>query len=124
MACERWVQVKRDLTKADRVRIQRLARRGRAVDERDAPKVQALLECVLFVPAGMTRKRETLNLLIMVLVGAAFGVYFMLVEPGAGSLVLGGGGIVIVITLFLWRLWLVKRYEETARANGWASSYG
>ncbi len=94
------------------------------MDQQDAPKVQALLECVLFVPAGMTRKRETLNLLVVVLIGAGLAVYFMLVKPGAASLVLGGGGIVVVITLFVWRLWLVKRYEDTARANGWASSYG
>ncbi len=124
MGCERWVEMKQGLTRAERVRIQKLARSGKVVDQQDAPKVQAVLECFTFLPAGISRERETLNLLIMVLIGVALGVYFMLVEPGQASALLAGGGIVLAVTLFVFRLWLVKRYEETARVNGWASSHG
>jgi hypothetical protein len=116
--------MKRGLTRAERVRIQRLARSGKVVDQEDAPKVQTLLACVSFVPAGMTRKQETLNLLIVVLIGVALGVYFMVAKQGTASVVLGVGGIVIAVTFFVFRLWLVKRYQGTARANGWADLTG
>jgi hypothetical protein len=85
--------------------------------------VQALLGCVNSVPAGLTRKQETRNLLMIVLMGVALGVYFMLVHQGPASALLAGGGIVVAVTLFLFRLWLLKRYEETSRVNGWVSSY-
>lgn len=67
MGCERLVELKRQLSKAERKRILRLARSGTVItDDADREKVQIVLECFLFRPAAVSRRRERLNLLTVV----------------------------------------------------------
>lgn len=120
MSCERLVELKRQLSRAERKRILRLARSGSIIsDEHDREKVQIVLECFLLLPPGVSRRRERLNLLAIAAISLAFAIYVVIDKPGrfTGPLAIGAMGVVLF--MFLFPEWLVRRYEQTARANGW-----
>lgn len=121
-SCEEWTELKRHLSRSDRRRISRLARSGMPVhDDSDAAAVRLLLECFSFVPPGMSRRRETLNLLGVVAVVVAIALYFSATRPGALFDVLAVAAFALGMALLLVRSWLLSRYETTQQVNGWGS---
>lgn len=120
MGCERLAELKRRLNKAERKRILKLARSGRVIaDEADREKVQIVLDCFLFLPPDVSRRRERMNLLTVVAISFGFVAYFAGDYPDRFTGPVAVGAVVILFCLFLFRTWLVRRYEQTARANGW-----
>lgn len=120
MGCERLAELKRHLSRAERKRILRLARSGTVIsDEADREKVRIVLDCFLFLPTGTSKRRERLNQVILLAISLGFVVYFVGTSSDryTGPHVVGAVGL--LFCLFLFRAWLVRRYQKTAAANGW-----
>lgn len=123
MGCERLAELKRDLSRAERKRILKLARSGTAIsDDADREKVHIVLECFLFLPPGVSRGGSFMNQATVVAISLGFVAYFVGDSPNRFTGPVAMAAVIVLLGLFLFRAWLVRRYEDTARANGWSNS--